>query len=150
MYDRHYPLVTLKDVLARDATARTAGRAIRALQGLRGDNLQSGEDSGLRDVWDEICVQIQVDLSVMWDAYVDTIERTIEILLESTPRTQLHAMWLKTDQGEEWLEEAEAAGGGETDLMYGIEDVVEYVREEVLCIAADWSNRRIRRYEERH
>jgi hypothetical protein len=36
------------------------------------EGMQSGDDSGLKTIWDELCVQAQVEYSVMWDAYEDT------------------------------------------------------------------------------
>ena len=59
--------------LARVASDRAVRSTIRTLQ-RRTDGLQSGEDSGLRNAWDEICVQVQVEYSVSWGAYEKTAE----------------------------------------------------------------------------
>lgn len=32
-----------------------------------------GDDSGLRSTWEEICVQIQGELSIAWGAYDETV-----------------------------------------------------------------------------
>lgn len=37
----------------------------------------SGDDSGLDTAWDEVCVQIQCEESIFWDAYVQTIDSCI-------------------------------------------------------------------------
>lgn len=42
------------------------------------EGLQSGDDSGLQTIWDELCVQAQVEYSVVWDAYEDTMMVIIE------------------------------------------------------------------------
>jgi len=61
------------DLFADEAIKVLAKRAIRSLQALRETHLQSGADSGLRDAWDEICVQVQDEESALWEAYLDTI-----------------------------------------------------------------------------
>lgn len=42
------------------------------------DFLLSGNDSGLKNVWEEICVQKQGEESHYWDAYEDTINNFID------------------------------------------------------------------------
>jgi hypothetical protein len=46
------------------------------------DGMQSGDNSGLKNIWDEICVQMQDEQSTMWDAYEDTICHIIEFELD--------------------------------------------------------------------
>ncbi|MBI2320562.1 MAG: hypothetical protein HYU88_00290 [Chloroflexi bacterium] len=58
--------------LAERASKRIARRTVVALQRMK-DGLQSGEDSGLRNLWDEICVQMQGQQSVFWDLYDHTL-----------------------------------------------------------------------------
>ena len=39
--------------------------------------LTSGNDSGLKNVWEEVCVQVQGEQSYYWDAYLVTINNFI-------------------------------------------------------------------------
>lgn len=146
--------LTLKEALARQAVEKLVPQAIRQLQQLRGDHLLSGEESRLRDVWDEICVQVQYELSPHWSSYQLLIERVILRLLEAVPPTSLHALWLETGAGEEWLDELEAAAASTepkapspvVDLTYDKDDVVVFLRDRVVDAAADRTNSRIDRY----
>jgi hypothetical protein len=47
--------------------------------------LQSGEDSGLKNVWEEYCVQVQDEESFLWEAYRHTILQCIGIELDKQP-----------------------------------------------------------------
>jgi len=38
----------------------------------------SGDDSGLKNVWEEICFQIQHEYSFFWDAYDETVVKFVE------------------------------------------------------------------------
>jgi len=62
--------------LAKQICRRLTGRTIAALQELNACML-SGDDSGLVNVWDEICAQIQYEESGTWElAYYFTSPRT--------------------------------------------------------------------------
>jgi hypothetical protein len=47
------------------------------------DFLQSGEDSGLRNVWEEICVQVQGEFSYFWGIHDKLIQDTIKIIYDA-------------------------------------------------------------------
>jgi len=52
-----------------------ADKVIQELIGLNHkDFLLSGDDSGLKNVWEEICIQMQVQESFHWQAYDKTIK----------------------------------------------------------------------------
>ena len=59
---------------------RITRKTIRDLQQMH-DTL-SGEGSGLTSAWDEICVQVQRELSVSWEAYVLTVQCLVEAYVE--------------------------------------------------------------------
>lgn len=48
--------------------------------------LLSGDDSGLKNTWEEICVHVQGQESFHWEAYKDTIKGLAESELEKLPR----------------------------------------------------------------
>ena len=54
-----------------------ARKTVRSLQKMT-EEIHSGEDSGLKTLWDKVCVQVQCDASQMWDYYVEIIKDLIE------------------------------------------------------------------------
>jgi hypothetical protein len=147
----------VRDRLVADAagreSARICRRVIRTLQGMR-DALHSGDDSGLRDAWDEFCVQVQSEESVFREAYEDTVRQVIAEEIRRLPPTVRETIWLQTDAGIDWtVEMSDTDEGRPVDrraLPVADEDVVDYLyREYVLAQAGDWSNPRIRAYLDR-
>ena len=61
-----------------------AKRVVISLQELKVD-LLSSEDSGLKNTWEEICIQVQNDYSFDWKIYSLTIENIIKTELEKEP-----------------------------------------------------------------
>lgn len=55
----------LSDKLIKDA--------IQSLAAMDSQEMISG-DSGLKNVWEEVCVQVQDEQSIYWEAYVETME----------------------------------------------------------------------------
>jgi len=66
---------------------RVAEEAIDALKDIK--ETLSGEDTGLLNIWEEICVQVQYEHSFFWDEY-DEIARSIvtDIVSKLKPQTQ--------------------------------------------------------------
>ncbi len=61
-------------------------RVISDLQKLRDKAfLLSGDDSGLKSVWEEICAHVQGGESMYWDAYENTIDNHISAELRLQP-----------------------------------------------------------------
>jgi hypothetical protein len=113
-----------------------ANKVIKGLRKLNNpDILLSGDNSGLRNLWDEICVQIQGEYSIHWDAYENTIDEFIWDELQ-----KLHPAVKKT---------LEYMGSISQDIPW--QDMGPYcaiyeVREQVLLEAGSFSNKRIENY----
>lgn len=131
--------------LGRALSRRLVLGCIRDLQRMQ-DCLLSGEDSPLRSIWEEICVQQQREESFSWRAYLETIAACAEWRVEDLQPYELDALWLLTRQGEDW--DCEREDECEPYPVFR-GDVVDYIQDEVLSRANDWSNARIRRYLER-
>ena len=129
--------------LADDLRGRLIRRAVRALQVMPVNDLLSGDDSGLANVWDEICVQLQSEHSLYWSAYEQTINALVETYVDDLQLHELEAFWLVTEQGEDW--DCELVEEREPDPLLK-DDVVEYVVGGVYQAASDWTNERIRRF----
>ncbi len=142
-------MITMK--VAESAGRSIAQRVIPALQNLKGEHLQSGDDSGLKNVWEEICVQVQSgDYSYFLEAYEMTIDSFIRGHIEKLEEHVTLALWLQTYEGETWSCDAGSQGIDSDEVPWLMEDVVAYIRNyHVLPAAGGWSNKRISRYLER-
>jgi hypothetical protein len=61
--------------------------------------LQSGDDTSLKNIWEEISVQVQDQQSVMWDAYMGTIHALILSKVAGLDAANKQTIWLQTEQG---------------------------------------------------
>jgi hypothetical protein len=132
--------------LAESVCRRITRRVLRSLQGMTDTHL-SGDDSGLANVWDELCVQIQYEQSVYWDAYDQTVTSLIADEFVKLPAHEREAVWLQSSQGVDWSCDDEAdrepAPVNDPDAVHHI------VNEFVYAEAGRWSNSQIRDYLDR-
>ncbi|MGD9781803.1 MAG: hypothetical protein AB7V14_06585 [Kiritimatiellia bacterium] len=138
--------MTIEDKIVRDLASRAghviARRVIARLRNMN-DGLLAGDDSGLTNSWDEICVQIQGEKFALWSAYEDTIDGIILSELEEYDRLMKTALWLQTEDGIEWGID----NNDGTQPVFSDGALVDRVRNEyVLASAEGWSNARIRAY----
>lgn len=127
--------------VAEQVCRRLTRKIIATLQQVNGA-LQSGNHSGLKNTWDEICAQLQFEESCLWDAYDETVRGLTKPEVEKLLPHERGAVWLQTRAGDKWGEDESARE------PYPVlnDDIVEYVISENLYReAANWSNRRIRR-----
>jgi len=146
--------------VAETACKRLTKRVIRELQ-MMTEDLLSGDDSGLKNIWDEICVQVRFQHSIYWDAYLIVIENIIGDELDKLDSTIRTAIWLQSDEGRTWAEEEEDY----QDYQNTDPDYNEYRNREttkpdvndfetsyyilhnyVLSAADNWTNKRIEDY----
>ena len=71
---------------AKQLSDKLIKESIAALEQMDANEMLSGDDSGLKNVWEEICVQVQGEESVFWDAYVETIESLLSGSVELLDR----------------------------------------------------------------
>lgn len=134
--------------LSEQVCQQLTRKAIMLLQKINmKDALLSGEESGLHNTWDEICVQFQDEFSFYWDVYELTIREVIESEVEELKAFEREAIWLQTQQGDDWDSE------DETDRKpYPVynEDIIEYLLRTYIYKEADsWTNKHIRAYLDR-
>lgn len=137
------------------ACKNIAKKVIRDLKNMK-EGLQSGDDSGLKTIWDELCVQAQVEYSVMWDVYEDTMLRMVEAETDQQKldKTVIGAIFLQTDAGSDWereieekIEDGEIKEWDQENVDYDIEKVCLYIIEEYIMKAAhDYTNKRIEKF----
>ncbi len=111
-----------------------AERVIKSLQSLRKNCLLSGDDSGLETTWDEICVQVQTELSTYWDVYAETIRNCIREELENEPQAIKN---LLSYLGNKEFEEVEG---------FNLEFVIKPIYSKVMALADSNSSRRVKKY----
>jgi hypothetical protein len=130
--------------LGENASQRIVRKVIRNLQELNDTNaLLSGENSGLANTWDEICVQLQGEESYFWDAYEDMIESSTRYFVGKLPDYEREAVWLLTAEGEDW--DCEPEEDRDPDPVFNY-DIVRYIAGCVMTAGNDWSNHRIRSF----
>lgn len=136
--------------LAAAVCQRVTCKVIRGLQrmdaSMCGGTMLSGEGTGLENVWDEICVQMQSEESCAWEAYDATINALVAGCVEDLSGFEREALWLQTRQGEDWEFEND-----DERSSYPVcnDDIETYLRQSVLNAANDWSNSRIRAFIDR-
>ncbi len=121
-------MTRVQDALLREI-ALDAGRRIvdRAVGHLRGMGAQlSGDDAGLKNVWEEFCVQVQGEESFFWDEYIQTVEDVLAGALKSARPLESTAIWLQTDEGRDWLYEKDQ---GNDSPPVSDEDSVKWLYE---------------------
>jgi hypothetical protein len=122
---------------------RVCRRVILALQRMPNGS-PFDDDIPLQNLWNEVCVQVQVEESVAWGVYVAVMEQAIDAAIERTDLAIRQAIWLRTSDGLAWVPGPEENAAG---VPCSRQDIVEYILQEyVLSQAGGYSNARIRKY----
>ncbi len=129
---------------ADEIVNRISNRVIRYLRTIT--TTLSGDDSPLKNSWEEICVQVQFEQSICWDVYTYTIDLAIEGEVEELQEHELAAIWFQTLDGEEW---GFTDGSDREEPYMDRQAVVAVIRERVLSEANSYTNARIRKYIDR-
>ena len=131
-------------LLADRATESVGRKVVRRLQQLPNETTVDILPH-LRTVWDEVCVQVQGEESLYWDAYLEQIEIFVYHEVACLPRLEREAIWMQTDPGSDW-EFDETRLDNEPPVLEA--DVVQHVLSHLLTIAANWTNAAIRAQQE--
>lgn len=134
----------LSDDLCKKITSKT----IRWMQGF---HTQLLEIDGLKNLWDDVCYQMQSEESSYWSHYDDMVTSNIVSLLEELEEYKLTAIWLQTNDTYYQLSELEL-DGLLVDIRYTtlntscyIDDITKYITEEYIYQQAEsWRNDRLR------
>ena len=149
MSDLHEELV---HEFANIAATRTATSAMKYL--IKSKHTLSAEDSGLKNTWDEICVQVQDIRTYFWDGYVASMRDAVLSAMMSLGKIEIAAIWLQTDEGNNWsrnLTDPEFANAFPDPTANELHELIdeEYVAEYIInqhleSLAFKYSNERIR------
>lgn len=134
--------------LADKECKRICQKAIRYFQKTT-EGMQSGDDSPLENIWDEVCVQVQFEQSIFWDFYLDYLQAIIsqEVKKLDTPTAQ--AIWLQTYEGEEFqiCHDEDDDPNEALKCLWNDDDINNHILNNyVLSQAANTTNARIGKY----
>ena len=124
---------------------RVVKKTVAALKKMGRDCMLSG-DSGLKNVWEEVCVQVQSEYSVDWDTYETVIDDLLASYASELERSAVLALWATTDEGSDWMNENCVASDGYEEVPFSIGAIAEQLRGNVLSIASDYKSPAVRRY----
>ncbi len=136
--------------LAEAACKRLSRKVIGSLTKMT-DGMQSEDDTPLKNIWDEICVQVQDEQAGMWDHYLDTIQPIILGEVVELDAATKQAIWLQTDEGIDWqLDNEDQDGQEDRKVPIVCEDITQYILDGfVLSAAETWTNTSIEKFLER-
>lgn len=127
---------------AENTADQTANRLVDAvivkLQQWRDKNMLLSGDSGLQNVWEEICVQVQAEYSIFWESvHLPMLNNLLEEAFEELPTVLKEILsYVKA------FEEVQQDG----TIAINTPDVVEELRNLLLAKADDFTNSRIEHY----
>lgn len=113
---------------------------------LKGMAAKLSGDSGLTNVWEEICAQVQGEASAYWAAYQDAIEGLLHTCLESLDRDAQLALWAVTDVGWDYIYDHHADPDGSASVALNTGDIVSMLASDVLSAAADYESPSLYRF----
>lgn len=143
---------------AEELRKKIVRKAIRELQKEK-KSLLSGDDSGLLNVWDEICVQVQYEYSFYWDIYEDYMAQTVTSLAEKLSWYEIVAIAVNSKSI--WDDAINSISNLNESFTYAmspnkfqkefpvsffIDIVVAQVTEDLLCEAGHYNNSRIEKF----
>ena len=99
---------------------RYVQRVVRKIKRLPKNCMQSGDDSPMRNVWEEWVVQVQGQQSIFFEFYESTIMGICREVVEALPKEEQGLLWLWSDGWYDWDEEED---GGE--IPYGDQVVAD-------------------------
>lgn len=117
----------------------------------------SGDDTGLENFWEEFCVQVQQEHSYLWDTYLRTLYKWICEEVKKLPNWKLNSIWLdgQKDKIERDIDNDEYAFLDDIDVekinvekesYYYYNEVEDFVFNEIMGAAADYSDDAIENY----
>ncbi len=127
---------------ARRECEKISKRVIARLKKMT-EGLGSGDDTPLKNIWEEVCVQMQHEYSFFWHVYLVTIEQIIEYEVAKVDPLLKEAIWLQTNEGSDWA--FSENNEGKPPVLES--DIINYILKDfILAEAADYANKRIIKY----
>lgn len=131
----------LSDKLIKDA--------IQSLEEMDSQEMLSG-DSGLKNVWEEICVQVQDEQSFFWETYVETFEGLLAGYVEMLDANARLALWTLTETGRDYIDDHQDDDEAGLDIPVDADEIVAMLSDGLLSAAANHDSPSISRFLQRH
>lgn len=109
------------------------------------DTLMSGDDSKLKNFWEEYAVQLQDEESFYFDNYVDTVRNLIETKISEQPEVIQNL--IDFSENENFDEDNEFENH---QFSYDREFSINTILEDLDSAAINFENKRVRKYIERN
>jgi hypothetical protein len=133
--------------MAMEAKTKVSESVITDLKKLRGSvNMLSGDDTYLKNVWEEYCVDQQQGTN-FGEVYLQTVEAHIESYLEKCTQHERMLLYLTTGSAERRMEvlDAEADATDSTLLAIDLQAVIDLIRWDIEEAAKEFTNENIER-----
>lgn len=110
----------------------------------------SGVENG--NTWDDICIQVQSELSIYWGQHEEIFEGFISVELEKLPYHEKMSIWFQTESGTNSINDEifnlEEKIGVENleDIGFNQSETISFLSSLLWMKADNWSNKRIRDY----
>lgn len=125
-----------------DATADTLiKRLIRTMQRSIPGLLA---DQGAKNLWDELCAQVQNDDSPFSELYSEHVLKLLGKLASELSESERLAVWLVTYQGECFLDQAHEKIRVPAEVPVNNNEIADHLLQDVLNEAMNYENSRIR------
>ena len=119
-------------------TKEIAKKVVRNMKLLKDDSmLLSGDDSGLKNVWEEYCVQIQGEESFYIDIYEDIVAASVKEIYTKYPVPVKQAINYMGS-----IDQSEETEDSYNNDFFGIQETLK----EVNRLAGNFENKRINNY----
>jgi transcriptional regulator of heat shock response len=118
-------------------------KTIRELKKIK-DMQLSGDDSGLKNFWEEYAVQLQEEQSFFFDTYVETIRNFVDAEISKQPE-EIQKL-LDFSENEDFDEDDEFEN---CKFYYNRDKAVDSILNDIDSIAINFENKNITKYLER-
>jgi hypothetical protein len=103
-------------------------------------------DSGLANVWEEICAQVQSEESVDWPTYQVVIDSLVQAEVELLSREKQLAIWAQTVDGSDWVYGHFTDDDGEEIAPVEVDGIVQLIIDDVMAAASDYESKTLYRF----
>ncbi len=143
-----FPVSRIEMDLIRQYAEAAATLVIRkAISYLRASkHTLSGDDSGLKTTWDEICVQVQEERSYFWDAYIAAMRDAISSGLFDVENRDKQCIWLQTEAGWHWIWDVENGRLTDEEMPVDENDLINFLVKRLEAEAGTYTNSRIKEF----
>jgi hypothetical protein len=109
-------------------------------------NAELSGDSGLKNVWEEVCAQVQSQESAYWSAYDWTLSDLIERTVGNLGHDEQLALWSITDAGWDYIHDHHTDRDGVKNVPVDTGDIVQKLRGVLLSAADDYESPTLYRF----